>query len=148
MKTFLQFINEDLDINSKLNGDTHSIIDGLNRSKNATMNNNNQIHAKIIDQNNLKPLSKKEADDHDKIAAAARKKGDYFTGSTFGDGKQRYSVQHAIDHSKTVPTQKISTNGFVSQQVKDYWQGDINRAKNAVPSADKPILIMKHQTND
>ena len=60
MKTFLQFINEDLDINSKLSGDTHSIIDGLNRSKNAIMNNNNQIHAKIIDQNNLKPLSKKE----------------------------------------------------------------------------------------
>jgi hypothetical protein len=141
MKTFKQFIKESSD---ELTGSTHSIIDGLNRGKNALMNNQNHIHAKIIDQKNLKPLTKDEADEHDRVADEARKKGDYFSGSTFGNSKNRYSVAHAINHAESVPTHKISTKGFVSQQVNDYWQGNMERAKRAIPSKNNPILIMKH----
>ena len=141
MKTFKQFLEEQVPI---MTGDSHSIIDGLNRGKNALMNDKKHIHAKIIDQKDLTPLSKEQADEHDRIAKAAREKGDYFTGSTFGDGKNRYSVQHALDHAKTVKTKKIPTKGFVSQQVGDYWQGNVERAKKAVPSRKTPILIMKH----
>jgi hypothetical protein len=145
MKRFKVFLEDRND--STLNGQTHSIIDGLNRSKNSIMNNNPNIHAKIIDQKNLKPLSPEEADEHDKAAAEAKKNGDYFTGSTFGNSKQRYSVQQALDHARSVPTKKIPTKGFVSQQVSDHWQVDIDRAKKAIPSKDQPILIMKHYSD-
>lgn len=143
MKTFKQFLEEKT---SRLAGDTHSVIDGLNRGKNALMNNHSHISAKIIRQDNLKPLTDKEAQEHDKAAEEARKKGDFFTGSTFGNSKARYSVQHALDHAKTVKTKKISTKGFVSQQVGDHWQGNMERAKKAIPSHDKPILIMRHSS--
>lgn len=142
LKSFLQFVIEE---QSGLNGNTHSIIDGLNRGKNSLLNNQSQIHAKIIHEKDLNPLSPDEIDQHDRAAEAARKKGDYFTGSTFGNEKNRYSVQQALDHAKTVPTQKIPTSGFVTQQVNDHWQGNIERAKKAIPSEQHPILIMKHK---
>ena len=141
MKTFKQFMKESSD---KLSGSTHSVIDGLNRGKNAIMNNQNHIHAKIIDQKNHKPLTKDQVDEHDRVADETRKNGDYFSGSTFGNSKNRYSVAHAIKHAESVPTRKISTKGFVSQQVNDHWQGDMERAKRAIPSKNNPILIMKH----
>jgi len=141
MKTFSNFLTE-----QQLSGETHSVIDGLNRGKHALMKNHTHIHAKVIDEKDLKPLSKDEAAEHDRAAAEARKKGDYFTGSTFGSATKRYSVQHALDHAKTVPTKKIPTKGFVSQQVNDHWQGNVERANKAVPSKEHPILIMKHAT--
>lgn len=132
------------DAQPPMSGETHSVIDGLNRGKNALMNGHSHIHAKVIDEKDLKPLSKDEAEEHDRAAAEARKKGDYFTGSTFGSATKRYSVQHAVDLANKVPTKRIPTKGFVSQQVGDYWQGNVERAKNAIPSAQHPILIMKH----
>ena len=142
MKTFKQFMTEGR--GNSLTGKSHSIIDGLNRGKHAEMNKQSSIHAKVIHQRDLKPLSSDEAAEHDKVASAAREKGDFFSGSTFGDGKNRYSVAQAIEHSKSVKTKKVPTKGFVKQQVRDYWQGNVERAKKAVPGKDNPILIMKH----
>lgn len=124
--------------------DTHSIIDGLNRSKNAIMNKQRNIHAVEIDKSKLKALSPERAKELDDMAAVSRKQGDYFTGSTFGNEKARYSVQDALDLAKDQTTKKISTKGFVDDQVSKWWQGDIDRAKRAIPGKDKPILIMKN----
>jgi hypothetical protein len=128
----------------KLSSDTHSIIDGLNRSKNAIMNNQKTIYAVEIDKSKLVPLSTQRAKELDAAAAKARKSGDYFTGSTFGNDKVRYSVQDALDLAKTQKPKKISTQGFVDDQVSKWWQGDLERAKRAIPGKDKPILIMKN----
>ena len=124
--------------------DTHSIIDGLNRSKNAIMNKQRNIHAVEIDKSKLKALSPEKAKELDDMAAVFRKQGNYFTGSTFGNEKARYSVQDALDLAKDQTTKKISTKGFVDDQVSKWWQGDIERAKRAIPGKDKPILIMKN----
>jgi len=142
MKTFREFIKEGR--GNSLNSKTHSIIDGLNRGKNAEMKGKSSIPAKIINQDDLKPLTPDEAAEHDRIAGEARKKGDYFTGSTFGNEKNRYSVAQAIAHAATKKTLNIPTKGFVRDQVRNYWQGNVDRAKKAIPSRQAPILIMKH----
>ena len=141
MLSFKQYIKEDLD---KLNGSNHSIIDGLNRSKGFMMNGKKTIKARIISADDVTPLSDEEKSEHEKISSEARKKGDYFTGSTFGGPSGHYSVQQAIESSKNKPVVEIPVNHpFIKQQVKDWWQGNEERAKNAAKS-DEPILIMKH----
>lgn len=128
----------------KFSSDTHSIIDGLNRSKNAIMNKQRNIHAVEIDKSKLTPLSPERAKELDTLSAEARKKGDYFTYSSFGNEKARYSVQDALELAKTQKPKKISTKGFVDDQVGKWWQGNLERAKKAVPGKDKPIIIMKN----
>lgn len=128
----------------KLDADTHSIVDGLNRSKHAIVNGHKTIPAHIIDLKDLPPLSSQEAKQHDQMAQKARKIGDYFTGSTFGNKTTRYSVAAAIKHAKQTPVQEIPTAGFVEQQVRDYWQGNQKRAEKAIPSQEHPIIIAKH----
>jgi hypothetical protein len=128
----------------KLGADTHSIVDGLNRSKHAIENGHETIPAHIIDLKDLPPLSSQEAEQHDRMAEKARKNGDYFTGSTFGNKTTRYSVAAAIEHAKRTPVQEISTAGFVKQQVRDYWQGNEERTRKAIPSREHPIIIAKH----
>jgi len=124
--------------------DTHSIIDGLNRAKNVELNKGSSIWTKEIDKSKLTPLSPERAKEFDVLSAEARKKGDYFSQSTFGNDKARYSVQDALDLSKDVPAKRIGTKGFVNDQVSKWWQGDLERAKRATPSKEFPILIMKN----
>ena len=141
MKTFKQYIKEDLD---KLHGSTHSIVDGLNRSKGKMMKGEETINARIISANDLTPLSDKEKSEHDKIASEAREKGDYFTGSTFGGPSGHYSVQQAIKASENKPVVKIPlSHQFIQKQVEDWWQGNEKRAEKAGESKE-PIIIMKH----
>ena len=145
MLSFKQYIKENLD---KLHGSTHSIVDGLNRTAGSMMNGMNgkkkTINAVVISAHELTPLSDEEKSEHEKISSEARRKGDYFTGSTFGGPSGHYSVQQAIEASKNKPVVKIPlSHPFIQQQVKDWWQGDEKRAKKAGESHE-PILIMRH----
>jgi ribosomal protein L18 len=128
----------------KLSGRTHSIIDGLNRCKHAIMRGDKTIYAQIIDLKNLTPLSSEQAKRLDKVAEEARKKKDYFTGSTFGNKEKRYSVEKAIELAKKTPVIEIPIEGFVEQQVRDWWEGDEQRAKKTILSKNYPIIIAKN----
>jgi len=141
MLSFKQYIKENLD---KLHGSTHSIVDGLNRSAGFMKTGKETITARIISADDVTPLSDEEKSEHEKISSEARRKGDYFTGSTFGGPSGHYSVQQAIEASKNKPVVKIPlSHPFIQQQVKDWWQGDEKRAKKAGESHE-PILIMRH----
>ena len=141
MLSFKQYIKENLD---KLHGSTHSIVDGLNRTAGSMMNGKKTINAVVISAHELTPLSAEEKSKHDKIASEARKKGDYFTGSTFGGPSGHFSVQQAIEASKNKPKVEIPlSHPFLRQQVNDWWQGNKERAKKAGESHE-PILIMRH----
>jgi len=132
----------------EMTSDTHSIIDGLNRSKNAIMNGHNSIPATIINMDKIDhlQLSPEKADQLDAKAKIARQNGDYFTYSTFGNEEgQRYSVQEVLNYAKSKPVVNLPTKGFVSDQVNKWWQGDEERAKKAIPSKDHPIIVLKHK---
>ena len=136
------------DNSEEMTSDTHSIIDGLNRSKNAIMNGHDLIPAKIInmDEINHLQLSPERTDQLDAKAKIARQNGDYFTYSTFGDEEgQRYSVQEVLNHAESKPVVNLPTKGFVSDQVNKWWQGDEDRAKKAIPSKDHPIIVLNHK---
>ena len=129
----------------KLHSDTHSVIDGLNRSKNAMLQGKETISARIIDQKDIGhlKLSPEQIQHHEAIAKEARAKGDYFTSSRFGDDKNSYLVSDVLKHaSENSPIHHVPTTGFVQHQVDNHWQGNMERTKKADIS--HPILIMKH----
>lgn len=141
MKTFKQWLVEEM------SSDTHSIIDGLNRGKHAIMNGHDKIPARVLDMKDIDhlKLSPDQASDMDEKAKKARESGDFFSHSTFGDEKgNRWSVKDVLDHSKSLPVQHLPTSGFVADQVRQHWQGNVERAKKAVPSEQHPILVVKH----
>lgn len=145
MKSFKQFLLETFDP-STMTSDTHSIIDGLNRSKHAILKGMETVPARIIDKADLKPLTPDEIEQHEKQAEEAKKKDphDSFTGSMFGDAKNRYSVAAAVEASKKKPIVNLPTHkdSFVHRQVTDWWQGDEGRARRA--DTTKPILVMNN----
>lgn len=133
------------------NSKTHSVIDGLNRARGAIDSGEKFIYAKEIDRGKLKPLNPQEIKRLDQIASKAKKKGDYYTGSTFGNGKDFYSVEAAAELALNAKPIKLSLNpgSFVYDQVTSWWQGDKQRARKAIessgPNAKKhPILIAKN----
>ena len=125
--------------------DTHSIADGLNRAKNAMLNKQDKIPATVVDKKDLRPLSKRKVKIMDRKAEVARKSGDFFTGSRFGDDKGRsYSVKDAIKTAKRKgQSVSLPTSGFVKNQVDNYWQGNMERTKKADYS--KPVLVVKNK---
>ena len=142
MKTFKQWLNE-----VKMTSETHSIIDGLNRGKHALMNGHKTIPSVVISKKHIDhlKLSPERSAELDKKAEEARRNGDYFSHSTFGDEHgNRWSVQEVLDHVKSKPVRDVPTAGFVSDQVNQHWQGNIERAKKAIPSEDHPIVILRH----
>jgi len=131
-----------------MTSDTHSIIDGLNRSKNALMNGLPAIPARVISSNDIDhlQLSPERAAALDKMAEVNRKKGDFFSASTFGDEDgRRWSVEDVLNYAKNKPVVQLPTKGFVKDQVDQWWQGNEERAKKAIPSEQHPILVLKHR---
>lgn len=133
------------------NSNTHSVIDGLNRARGAIDSGEKFIYAKEIDLGKLKSLNPQEIKSLGQIASKAKKKGDYYTGSTFGNGKDFYSVEAAAELALNAKPIKLSLKpgSFVYDQVSTWWQGDKQRARKAIessgPNAKKhPILIAKN----